>query len=57
MHISAYTWDQLSKHLRGHVHNNLSLDVSQLQAAISNMQIAHLQLLPETYLFEKIEES
>ena len=47
---SAYTWDQLSKHLRGHVCNNLSLDISQLQATIFNMQNAHLQLLPETYL-------
>ena len=47
---SAYTWDQLPKHLRGHVCNNLSLDISQLQATISNMQNAHLQLLPETYL-------
>ena len=26
----AYTWDQLFKHLRGHVRNNLSLDISQL---------------------------
>ena len=40
---SAYTWDQLSKHLRGHVHNNLSLGISQLQATVSNMQKAHLQ--------------
>ena len=47
---STYTWDQLSKHLRGHICNNLSLDSSQLQATISNMQNAHLQLLPETYL-------
>ena len=54
---SAYTWDQLSEHLRGYVHHNLSLDISQLQAAVSNMQIAHLQLLPETDSFEKIEES
>ena len=27
---NAYTWDQLFKHLRGHVRNNLSLDISQL---------------------------
>ena len=54
---SAYTWDQLSEHLRGYVHNNLYLDISQLQAAISNMQIAHLLLFPETDSFEKIEES
>ena len=53
---SAHTWDQLSEHLRGYVHHNLSLDIS-LQAAVSNMQIAHLQLLPETDSFEKIEES
>ena len=54
---SAYTWDRLFKHLRGHMHNNLSLDTSQLQATISNMQNAHLQLLPETDLFEETEES
>ena len=54
---SAYTWDRLSKHLIGHIHNNLSLDISQLQATICNMQNAHLQLLPETDLFEEIEES
>ena len=54
---SAYTWDQLSKHLRRHVQNKLSLDISQLQAAIYNMQIAYLQLLPETDLLEKIEEN
>ena len=54
---SAYTWDKLSKHLRGHVRNNLSLEISQLQATISNMQNAHLQLLPETDLLEEIEES
>ena len=54
---SAYTWAQLSKHLRRHVHNNLFLDSFQLQAAISNMQNAHLQLLPETDLFEEIEKS
>ena len=54
---SAYTWDQLSKHLRRHVHNNLFLDSFQLQAAISNIQNAHLQLLPETDLFEEIEKS
>ena len=40
---SAYTWDQLSKHLREHIHNNLSLNISQLQATISNMQNVHLQ--------------
>ena len=45
---SAYTWDQLSKHLRGHVCDNLSLDISQSQATISKIQNAHLQLLPET---------
>ena len=54
---SAYTWDRLSKHLRGHTHNNLPLDTSQLQATISNMQNAHLQLLPETDLFKETEES
>ena len=43
--------------MRGHIHNNLSLDISQLQATICNMQNAHLQLLPETDLFEEIEES
>ena len=43
--------------MRGHIHNNLSLDISQLQATISNMQNAHLQLLPETDLLEEIEES
>ena len=47
---SAYTWDQLSKHLRGHIRNNLSLNISQLQATISNMQNVHLKLLPETDL-------
>ena len=51
---SAYTWDQLSKHLRGHVRNNLSLEISQLQATISNMENVHLQLLPETDLFKEI---
>ena len=40
---SAYTWDQLSEHLRGYVHHNLSLDISQLQATMSNMQNVHLQ--------------
>ena len=45
---SAYTWDQLSKHLRGHICNNLSLNISQLQATISNMQNVHLKLFPET---------
>ena len=54
---SAYTWDQLSKHLRGQVHNNLFLDISRLQATISNMENVHLQLLPETDLFKEIEES
>ena len=43
--------------MRGHVHNNLSLDISQLQATISNMENVHLQLRPETYLFKEIEES
>ena len=54
---SAYTWDQLSKHLRRHVQNKLSLDISQLQATISNMENVHLQLLPETDLFKEIEGS
>lgn len=54
---SAYTWDWLSEHLRGHIHNNLSSDISRLQATISNMQNDHLQLLPETDFFEEIEES
>ena len=43
--------------MRGHVCDNLSLDISQLQATISKIQDAHLQLLPETDLFEEIEES
>ena len=43
--------------MRGHICHNLSLDISQLQATISNIQNAHLQLLPETDLFEEIEES
>ena len=54
---SACTWDQLSKHLRGHIRNNLSLNISQLQATISNMQNVHLKLLPETDLFKEIKES
>ena len=54
---STYTWDELSKHLRGHIRNNLSLDISQLQATIPNMQSVYLQLLPETDLFKEIEES
>ena len=49
--------DQLSKPLTGPVCNNLSLYISQLQVTISNMQNAHLQLLPETDLFKEIEES
>ena len=49
--------DQLSKPLTGPVCNNLSLYISQLQVTISNMQNARLQLLPETDLFEEIEES
>ena len=43
--------------MRGHVRNNLSLEISQLQATISNMENVHLQLLPETDLFKEIEES
>ena len=43
--------------MRGHICHNLSLDISQLQATISNIQNAHLQLLPETDLFEEIEKS
>ena len=43
--------------MRGHVRNNLSLEISQLQATISNMENVHLQFLPETDLFKEIEES
>ena len=53
---SAYTWDQLSKHLRGHVCNNLSLDISQLQATISNTLYQSSLVTPRLslYVVEKL---
>lgn len=51
---SKHAWSTIRRHVKGHLKDNLTLDIDLLQAKVKHMQDAKLSLLSESELFDGI---